>query len=95
MQVGDQFYIKVLGHTLAYQVDQILTVLPDETQPLAIVPGEDYVTLITCTPYGVNSHRLLVRGTRIPYSSRRWSRQPLSKAPRTGFTLCRFNSGMA
>ena len=64
MQVGDMFYIKVLGQTLAYQVDQILTVLPEETEHLAIEPGRDLVTLITCTPYGVNSHRLLVRGTR-------------------------------
>ncbi len=67
MEIGDVFYIKVLDQTLCYTVDQILTVLPDETEHLAIVPGEDYVTLITCTPYGVNSHRLLVRGTRTPY----------------------------
>ena len=65
---GDCFYIRVLDQILAYQVDQILTVLPDDTKELAIVPGEDYVTLITCTPYGINSHRLLVRGTRIPYT---------------------------
>lgn len=68
MQVGDQFYIKILNETLAYEVDQILTVLPSEMDALAIVPGEDYVTLITCTPYGVNSHRLLVRGHRVPYT---------------------------
>lgn len=67
MAVGDRFYVRVVNQVLAYQVDQILTVLPEETKNLAIVPGEDYVTLITCTPYGVNSHRLLVRGTRIPY----------------------------
>lgn len=67
VQTGDTFYIQILGETFAYQVDQILTVLPEETEALAIQPGEDYVTLITCTPYGVNSHRLLVRGTRIPY----------------------------
>lgn len=64
---GDQFYIHTLGRTLAYQVDQILTVLPYETEALRIVPGQDYVTLLTCTPYGVNSHRLLVRGTAVPY----------------------------
>lgn len=85
MQVGDQFYIKVLGHTLAYQVDQILTVLPDETQPLAIVPGEDYVTLITCTPYGVNSHRLLVRGTRIPYSEQDMEQAAAEQSPKNWF----------
>jgi len=67
MAVGDVFYITVLGETLAYQVDQILTVLPNEMDALAIEEGKDYVTLVTCTPYGVNSHRLLVRGTRIPY----------------------------
>lgn len=68
LAVGDQFYIRVLDQTLAYQVDQILTVLPQETEHLAIEEGKDYVTLITCTPYGVNSHRLLVRGTRVPYT---------------------------
>ena len=65
--VGDQFYLKVLNETLAYQVDQILTVLPHETDDLDIIPGEDLVTLVTCTPYGVNTHRLLIRGRRIPY----------------------------
>lgn len=67
MEVGDKFYIHVLNLTLAYQVDQIKTVLPEDTSDIAIVDGEDFVTLITCTPYGVNTHRLLVRGTRIPY----------------------------
>lgn len=65
-KMGDIFTLTVLGETSRYQVDQILTVLPDESQALRIVPGEDYVTLITCTPIGVNSHRLLVRGTRLP-----------------------------
>ena len=64
---GDVFYIKVLNHTLCYTVDQIVTVLPDETEELAIRNGKDYVTLMTCTPYGVNSHRLLVRGSRTPF----------------------------
>lgn len=64
---GDVFYLDVLGDTLAYQVDQIQVVLPEEVESLNVVPGEDYVTLITCTPYGVNTHRLLIRGTRIPY----------------------------
>ena len=67
MEVGDVFYIKVLHHTFAYQVDQILTVLPSETDALQIEKGKDYVTLVTCTPYAVNTHRLLVRGTRNPY----------------------------
>ena len=67
MEVGDVFYIKVLHHTFAYQVDQILTVLPSDTDSLQIEKGKDHVTLVTCTPYAVNTHRLLVRGTRIPY----------------------------
>lgn len=67
MEEGDQFYIKILGETLAYEVHSIETVLPSETESLAIQPGEDLVTLITCTPYGINSHRLLVHAHRIPY----------------------------
>lgn len=62
---GDIFYIQVLDQTLTYEVDQILTVTPDDVSPLTIDPDQDYVTLVTCTPYGVNSHRLLVRGRRI------------------------------
>jgi len=69
MEEGDMFYIHVLNRILAYQVDQIKIVLPDETDDIRIVEGEDYVTLLTCTPYGVNSHRLLVRGTRVEYTS--------------------------
>lgn len=64
---GDVFYLNVLGETLAYQVTEINTVLPYETDHLSIVPGKDLCTLVTCTPYGVNTHRLLVRGSRIPY----------------------------
>ena len=64
---GDVFYLNVLGETLAYQVTEINTVLPYETDLLGIVPGEDLCTLVTCTPYGINTHRLLVRGSRIPY----------------------------
>ena len=68
VEVGDVFFITVLDQRLAYQVDQITTILPHEISWLRVAPGEDLVTLITCTPYGVNTHRLLVRGTRIPYS---------------------------
>lgn len=64
---GDVFYLHVLKERLAYQVVEIHTVLPYDTSLLGIVSGEDLCTLITCTPYGVNTHRLLVRGTRIPY----------------------------
>lgn len=67
LEVGDVFYLKVLGETLAYQVDQINTVLPHDTTYLGIEQGEDICTLVTCTPFGVNTHRLLVRGSRIPY----------------------------
>ena len=67
LEPGDVFYIEVLDKTLAYEVDQIKTVLPYETEDLQIIPGQDYCTLVTCTPFGVNTHRLLVRGTRIPY----------------------------
>ncbi|MCH5299003.1 MAG: class C sortase [Ruminococcus sp.] len=64
---GDVFFIHVLNKTLAYEVDQIKVVLPTETDDLRIRKDKDYVTLLTCTPYGINSHRLLVRGERIPY----------------------------
>lgn len=64
----NQFYLEVLNETHAYEVDQIKVIEPTETKDLLIVDGMDYVTLMTCTPYGVNSHRLLVRGHRIPYT---------------------------
>ncbi len=67
LTVGDVFYLDVLGETLAYQVVKINTVLPHETSLLGISPGEDLCTLVTCTPTGVNTHRLLVTGSRIPY----------------------------
>lgn len=70
---GDKFYIHVLDEVLAYEVDQILDMVDRKdiktlTKALAVEDGEDYVTLFTCTPYGINSHRLLVRGTRVPYN---------------------------
>ena len=71
LENGDLFYIHVLGEILAYQVDQIRVVLPEETEDLKINAQEDYVTLVTCTPYGINTHRLLVRGTRVPYEEER------------------------
>ena len=67
MEIGDTFLIHVLDKTLAYKVDQIKTVLPEETNELDIEEGKDLVTLVTCTPYGVNTHRLLVRGVRTEY----------------------------
>ena len=65
VEIGDIFTIRILDKTITYQVDQILIVLPHETDALNIVAGEDYCTLVTCTPYGINTHRMLVRGTRI------------------------------
>lgn len=65
LEVGDTFTITVLDRLLTYEVDQIHIVLPEETEELEIVDGKDYVTLLTCTPYGINTHRLLVRGHRV------------------------------
>ena len=65
LQAGDKFLLQMLDRTLTYEVDQIRIVLPQELQDLEIDPYQDYVTLITCTPYGVNTHRLLVRGHRV------------------------------
>ena len=67
MKEGDHFYINVLDETLAYEVDQILTVEPEDTTALVVEDGKDLVTLLTCTPYGVNTQRLLVRGHRVDY----------------------------
>lgn len=64
MRVGDYFYLDVMGRTLGYKVDRITEINPDDTSKLKIVPGEDRVTLMTCTPYGVNTHRLLVSALR-------------------------------
>ncbi|AEX47711.1 putative fimbrial associated sortase-like protein [Corynebacterium diphtheriae BH8] len=63
---GDAFYVAVSGHKLKYEVDQIKVVTPDHTDDLGREPGKDYITLITCTPYGINTHRLLVRGHQVP-----------------------------
>ena len=68
LAAGDVFYIHVLGEVLAYKVDAIHTVLPTDTSLLQIEEGKDLVTLVTCTPFGINTHRLLVRGHRVPYT---------------------------
>lgn len=70
LTLGDSFYIEINGQTLAYQVDQIKTVEPTDTKDLRIEKGKDFVTLLTCTPYMINSHRLLVRGHRVPYHAK-------------------------
>ena len=68
LEKSDTFYIHVLGEVLAYEVDNINTVLPTDTSLLQIEDGKDLVTLVTCTPFGINTHRLLVRGHRVPYT---------------------------
>lgn len=73
LELGDNFYVHVLGEVLAYEVDAINTVLPTDTSLLQIEEGKDYVTLVTCTPFGINTHRLLVRGHRVPYTPKQAS----------------------
>lgn len=68
LEIGDEFYLHVLDEILAYKVDQIKVVEPEDSGELEIVEGEDYCTLVTCTPYAINTHRLLVRGTRTEYN---------------------------
>ena len=80
---GDIFVLTVLNHVATYEVDQILTVLPNEMESLAITPGQDYCTLVTCTPYGVNTHRLLIRGHRIPNIDKPKQNMPLPAIPET------------
>lgn len=65
LEIGDHFFLSVLGELLVYQVDQVIIVLPYEVEELMITEGKDFCTLVTCTPYGINSHRLLVRGCRV------------------------------
>lgn len=78
---GDKFFLHVLGDVYAYEIDQISVVLPEETQLLDIMDGEDLVTLVTCTPYGINTHRLLVRGYRIPYSEEEYAEETAKARP--------------
>ena len=68
LQEGDKFYLHIMDEVLAYRVDQVKVVLPEETDDLTIVQGQDYCTLVTCTPYAINTHRMLVRGIRVPYN---------------------------
>lgn len=81
LQKGDLYYVSVLGKTLAYKVDQIQVVLPEETDALKLVKGQDHCTLLTCTPYGVNSHLLLVRGVRTKYIAKEKAKiKPIKKS---------------
>lgn len=86
LAVGDMFYIHVLGEVLAYKIDAINTVLPTDTSLLQIENGKDYVTLVTCTPFGVNTHRLLVRGHRIPYTPEQATAAAVEKPAASSWT---------
>ena len=84
LKKGDHFLIHVLNETLCYEVDKISVVKPEETSALAVEEGEDLVTLLTCTPYGVNTERLLVRGHRVPYVEQEVADE---KTPLSGISL--------
>ena len=92
LEEGDCFYLHILDETLAYQVDQIKVVEPEHTEDLDITAGQDYCTLVTCTPYAINTHRMLVRGTRIPYNGEEEANTPQAvqyQALRTGTVVKR------
>lgn len=82
LKLGDRFSLQILDRTLTYQVDQILVTVPEDTSALQIVEGKDYVTLYTCTPYGINTHRLLVRGVRV--DDQETEGESLSRIPAQG-----------
>ena len=84
MKVGDHFLLHVLDETLCYEVDKISVVKPEDTSALAVEDGQDLVTLLTCTPYGVNTERLLVRGHRVPYVEQKVADE---KTPLSGISL--------
>ena len=84
LKKGDHFLIHVLNKTLCYEVDKISVVKPEETSALAVEEGEDLVTLLTCTPYGVNTERILVRGHRVPYEEQKVADE---KTPLSGISL--------
>ncbi|WP_195268865.1 class C sortase [Eubacterium sp. 1001713B170207_170306_E7] len=85
--MGDRFYLHVLDQTLTYEVDQILTVEPDQTEALKADPEQDYLTLLTCTPYQINSHRLLVRGRRVTETPRMPPTEEEEPLPTKGLIL--------
>ncbi|MGX8832828.1 class C sortase [Amedibacillus sp. YH-ame6] len=90
LKIGDHFFVHVLGETVAYKVDQIKVTNPHNTLYLQPENGKDYITLMTCTPYGVNSHRLLIRGERFPYQKDEVPHQEKSKdlLTKAGIAIC-------
>ena len=84
---GDRFYVHIAGEVVAYEVDQILVVLPEEVDGIMPVAGKDYCTLVTCTPYGINSHRLLVRGYQIEMEETEEVVEEVSKETNDGLVL--------
>ena len=87
MEEGDTFILNILGHKLAYEVDQIKVVLPEKMSDLEIQEGKDLCTLVTCTPYGINTHRLLVRGYRVKYVETKVQEQKEVSKPKTDTRL--------
>jgi hypothetical protein len=88
MVVGDQFLIRTMNEVLTYQVDQILIVEPTDLSSLLIESGEDFCTLVTCTPYGINTHRLLVRGHRVETVIEDTKSIRVSRRRNSDFLLC-------
>ena len=86
LKLGDTFFVHALGDILAYEVDSINTVVPTDTSLLQIEEGKDLVTLVTCTPFGVNTHRLLVRGHRVPYTPEQETTAVEEKAAASSWT---------
>lgn len=92
VEIGDVFYLHVLGDTLAYEVAETIVVLPHETEYISVREGEDLVTLITCTPYMINTHRLLVTGVRIPYEGEVSENPPVQTNPFANMRLIVFGA---
>ena len=95
VQKGDMFFVSVLGRKMAYVVDDINVVLPDDTSRLQVVEGKDYVTLITCTPYGVNDHRLLVRGVRTEYTAEEYEGEQKKDSTKDSLWISAYKKALA
>ena len=95
VQKGDMFFVSVLGRKMAYVVDDINVVLPDDTSRLQVVEGKDYVTLITCTPYGVNDHRFLVRGVRTEYTAEEYEGEQKKDSTKDSLWISAYKKALA